>query len=72
MIARIKILLSFYFSLRVGDELLPHEFNLGPYAVKIYPPYQTVLDLTNFAELAEPTRSTLERLKLEEPPSEPT
>lgn len=67
MIARIRILLPFYFSWRLGDQLSPYEYVSGQYTVKIYPPYQTGLDLTaisrGIAGLAVPARDALEHLK---------
>lgn len=41
MIARFRTLLPFAFSVRQGEDLKPHEYNLQDYLVRIHPPLRS-------------------------------
>ncbi len=64
MIARLRILLPFNFSVRQGDELPPHEFIYGEYRVRIYPPCQAAVDPADAETLSPvPLRDIIEQLR---------
>ena len=64
MIARLRILLPFNFSVRQGDELPPHEFIYGEYRVRIYPPCQAAVDPADVETLSPvPLRDIIEQLR---------
>jgi hypothetical protein len=68
MIARVRILLPFKFSVVNNDAFRVHEFNKGEYRIKIYPPFQCDIsgDDTEYTSPI-PQRDLLEKLKPLEP-----
>lgn len=68
MIARLRVLLPFALSVPHGDELKPHEFSLGEYRVKVYPPCQAAINLADTEAVSPvPVRDLLEQLRPAEP-----
>ena len=61
MLARFRILLPFAISVRQGDRLDPYEFDGDGYHIKVYPPYRTTLDPSQFD--STPLAATWEGLK---------
>lgn len=63
MIARLKVLLPYYFSIPYQANLLPYEFDYDEYKVKAYPPKQANLDYSALSiHSEEPAISAVDKL----------
>jgi len=70
VIARLRVLLPFFFSVREGDDLPPLHCSSGEYQIKIYPPLQTAVDFRSVIGLsAIPLNELVTKLVPTDPPS---